>query len=359
MQVEEIAAKKAELINHGKINIPKGFALPFYPSRSTAGPGAGKQALVFSFYGTRVKLSLVRDGSAIFSLKHKENLENEIGVNRVCVQGKPYKILKDDKIFLEEVGLEPTIMHAPAQAFINLTSECIYDCSFCVTPELDKKNRSPTPERWIELILSHADNSNLESVALTSGVVTSPHTTVLEMVKVIKGVREKLSEMPIGVEPYVTEKEDINLLHQAGASEIKINLETPNKEIFEKICPNMDYDGIKKTLNYAVSVFGRNKVCSNLLIGLGETDDELLVIVEELANIGIVATLRAIRINDLNRPKLKSALGMVPEPVPPERLLKLAKKQREILDRYDLSTSEFRTMCHRCKCCDIVPQQDL
>ncbi len=359
MPSEEIAAKKTELINHGKINIPKGLALPFYPSRSTAGPGAGRQALVFSFYGTRVKLAIVRDGSARFSLKRNEKMEIGKDKNRICAQGKPYIILKNDEIFLYEVAIEPTIMHAPGQAFINLTSECIYDCSFCVTPKLDKKNKPPTPGRWIELILAHAEKSGLESVAITSGVAISPHTTVLDMVKVITGVRKKLPEIPIGVEPYVTEKGDVDLLYQAGANEIKINLETPNKGIFEKICPGMDYAGIKKALSYSVSVFGCNKVCSNLIIGLGETDDELLAAVEDLAKAGIVVTLRAIRINELNKPKLKGALGLVPKPVAPERLLELAKKQKEILDRYKLSTTEFKTMCHRCRCCDIVPQQDL
>jgi biotin synthase-related radical SAM superfamily protein len=358
-QKEDIAAKKAELINHGKINIPKGLALPFYPSRSTAGPGAGRQALVFKFYDTRVKLAIVRDGSARYSLVKKVGAATDEKIDRKCIQGKPYQILKDGKVFLAEVSLEPTLMHAPGQAFINLTSQCIYDCSFCVTPTIDHKNRSPTPERWVELILAQGENKDLEAVAITSGVAKSLHETVLDMVKVIKGVRDRLPEIPIGVEPYLTASEDVELLYQAGANEIKINLETSNREIFEKICNGLDYDGIDKALDHAVAIFGTNNVCTNLIVGLGETDDELLAKVEELASRGIVATLRGARVNQLNEPKLKQTLGFIPEPVKPERLLQLAEKQKEILEKYGLSTEKYRTMCHRCKSCDIVPQQDI
>ncbi|MCK5560333.1 MAG: biotin synthase, partial [Thermoplasmata archaeon] len=202
-------------------------------------------------------------------------------------------------------------------------------------------------------------NPSLKAVAITSGVTGSPHETVLDMVKIIKAVREKLPEMPIGVEPYITENEDVDLLHQAGATEIKINLESPKQEIFNRVCPDLDHDGIFHALRYSVQVFGRNKVCSNLIIGLGETDEEIFKSVDELAGIGVVATLRAIRLNDVNTPKLKLALGYKPEPVTPKRLLALAEKHKESLDKYELSTVKFETMCHRCKSCDIVPHQDL
>ena len=361
----EIASKKAELIHYGKIHIPKDLTLPFYPSLSTAGPGAGRRAMVFGFHGTRVKLSLVNDETNIFTLVRKRKAEmasknqktdDEI---RECIQGKPYTILKNGEIFLDDVNIEPTIMHAPNQAFINITSECIFNCSFCATPELASGRKSCSVARWIELILAHANNSSLNSVAITSGVRSSPHETVLEMVQIIKGVREKLPNIPIGVEPYLTDNDDIDLLFEAGATELKINLETPNKQIFNKVCPGMAYESIYEVLKYAVSVFGENNVCSNLIIGLGESDEELINRVDELARIGVVANLRALRINEFNIQKLYDSLGYTPEPVPPERLINLGKKHREILDKYGLSTEEFQTMCHRCKSCDIVPQQDI
>ncbi len=347
MLPEEIVTKKAELINYGMIRIPPEITLPYYPSRSSAGPGAGSRAMVFSFSGTRIKLGIVRDKPAIYTLALKDN--------------RYYNILKHGEPYLDNVTIEPTVMHAPGQAFINITNECIYNCSFCVTPNLDRDDRHKkcTVERWGELILAQANNRNLECVAITSGVKVSPHKTVLDMVNIIKTVRTQLPEIPIGVEPYLTAQEDIDILFEAGATEIKLNLETPTRELFSKVCQGMDYDGIKHALKYAVAHFGPNRVCSNIIIGLGETDEEVLTAVEDLAKDGVVATLRALRINEINMPKLKDALGFEPGPVEPERLLNLARKHKEILDKYDLSTLEFQTMCHKCKSCDIVPQQDL
>ena len=364
----DILKKKAELISSGEIYIPKGFTLPYYPSRSTAGPGAGSRAMVFGFNDTRVKLAIVHDESSVFSLvrKTKERSKKEDTTTkkndcktRWCILGKPYMILKNGEPFLDEVSLEPTLMHAPKQAFINITSRCMYNCSFCVTPELDKDRKACTVERWIELILAHEQNPDLEAVAITSGVAESPHKTVVDMVKIIKAVRDRLPKIPIGVEPYLTAKEDVDLLFEAGADEIKINLETPNREIFDKVCHGMVYDDIYQALKYSVTVFGRNKICSNLILGLGETDDDVLKAVEDLAKNGVTATLRALRLNEYNIPKLTKALGFTPRPVPPERLVYLGEKQKEILDKYELSTLEFKTMCHRCKSCDIVPQQDV
>jgi hypothetical protein len=71
-----------------------------------------------------------------------------------------------------------------------------------------------------------------------------------------------------------------------------------------------------------------------------------------------VATLRAIRVNELNRADLERALGGAP-PVTADRMLNLAREQKRILRDYGLSPLGFRTMCHACLACDIVPFWDV
>ena len=39
-----VAEKKAELLLGGPVRIPSDFRMPFLPSKSTAGPGAGSAA---------------------------------------------------------------------------------------------------------------------------------------------------------------------------------------------------------------------------------------------------------------------------------------------------------------------------
>jgi biotin synthase-related radical SAM superfamily protein len=152
--------------------------------------------------------------------------------------------------------------------------------------------------------------------------------------------------------------DQIELLREAGADEIKINIETFDREIFSKVCPRKDYGQILGSIEYAVAVFGPGHVASNIIIGFGETDENVLLGVEHLARLGCVATLRSLRTNDINRPGLAHEIGDI-KPVDEERLIRLVKAQMKIFERYEMSPAGFRTMCHRCGCCDILPFTDI
>jgi hypothetical protein len=73
---------------------------------------------------------------------------------------------------------------------------------------------------------------------------------------------------------------------------------------------------------------------------------------------GTVATLRALRKNEYNKEELEKALGPL-VPVSAERMLGLARREKEILEEYSLTPLTFKTMCHTCLSCDIVPFWDV
>jgi len=344
VDVNSAAYKKAVLITGGDINVPKDFKPPFRLSRSTAGPGAGRPSIVFSFLGTRVKKAV----------SHEEGALELVG------DGPSYRILRDGEPFLEEVEVQPVLYHAPEQAFFNLSQECIYDCKFCNSSRLDKDyTKDLDPDKIIDMVLDASIRPDFKGVALTSAVPDDPHKTVMRMAYIVSVLREKLElGVPIGVEPCIEELMDINRLKAAGADEIKINIETFDREIFKKVCDKQDFQNIINAIKYAVSIFGREKVCSNIIYGFGETDENVIEGVEVLARLGCVATIRALQIDNLNREALEEALGPL-EPVTPERMVKLAQEAKDIFTIYDLSPENFRTMCHECTCCDLVPFKDL
>ena len=111
-------------------------------------------------------------------------------------------------------------------------------------------------------------------------------------------------------------------------------------------------------VNHACEVFGRNKVCSNIVFGMGESDETIIHGLKVLGNMGAVGTLRALRVNDLNKADLERSLGRL-EPVTAERMMRLAEEHKRILQDYGLTTLSFRTMCHACLACDIVPFWDV
>ena len=336
--------KKAILIAGGKIRIPKDYHPPFKASRSTAGPGAGSTSMVFCFEGLRVKKAISREEGEFELIVHPDHLS----MNR---NGSP---------FLDKVEMQPTIYHCPEQAFINLHQECIYDCKFCTSPRLPKDaTKNLDKEKVRRMIESALDNPDLEAVAITSAVVGSPERTVEEMIEVVHMARQIVGpDMAIGVEPYISCLTDIDRFKEAGANEIKLNIETFDRDIFRKVCGEMDADHILKALEHAVVVFGKGKVTSNIIFGLGETDENVLEGVEILAKMGVVVSLRPLRINEINRQSLFDALGPL-TPITAERILRLGKAAKEIFQRYGLTPLSFETMCHRCRCCDIVPFADI
>jgi len=340
--MEESLKKKAALLTGGDVLLPPGYRMPYRISRSTAGPGAGKRSAVFSFGGMRVKKGISYD-SGDFELK------DDNGMLSMTKNGGP---------FLDRVEIRPVVFHSPEQAFFNLDQRCIYNCKFCTSPLLKgDATKSLTDEKIVDMIKASVKEQDVVSVALTSGVVGSVNETIDRMVSCVKAIRKEFPDIPIGVEPYIDSEQQIEKLKDAGATEMKINLETPKKDIFKVICPELDYDLIIRMLKASVKIFGKGKVTTNLIFGIGETDDDLEECMNELASFGCAPGLRVIRLNDMNRDNMRNA-GIICN-VTEERMIALARIQKRILEANGLTTRTFKTMCFECGCCDLVPFRDM
>ena len=334
---EDLILSKAELISGGAVRLPKGYRPPVRFSRSTAGPGAGNRLLVFSFSGMRVKKAISDDGEFFYDPSEMT-------------------ITKDGRVIAEDVTIVPAEFHCPEQAFFNLDQRCRFNCLFCSSPVLgNDATKGLTDERIIELI--KGSKEPVLSIALTTGVPDSVDNSVDRMARCVSKLKAAFPEMTIGVEPYVDDASQIEKLHDAGASEIKINVETATDGLFEEFCPMLDRENIFNMLAHAVEVFGIGKVSSNLIIGLGESDDDAAAMMERLCLIGVTPTVRGLRI-DGHREKILSEHGIVKGPSS-ERLIRIAEIQKGLMKKYGLDPNTFETMCLKCTCCDLVPFIDL
>ena len=334
---EDLILSKAELISGGAVRLPKGYRPPVSYSRSTAGPGAGNRSLVFSFSGMRVKKVISDDGEFLFDPSE-------------------WTISKDGRIIAEGVSITPVGFHCPEQAFFNLDQRCRFDCLFCSSPLLKvDATQDLTDEKIIDMIRDSKET--VSSIALTSGIPDSVERSAERMIRCVSELRAVFPDLPIGVEPYVDDISQIDRFREAGADEIKINIETATDELFKMYCPSLDRDIVFRMLAHAVEVFGRGKVSSNLIVGLGENDDDVLTMMERLCSMGVTPTVRGLRIDACRRSVL-SEHGIEEGPSS-ERLIKIAKIQKSVMERCGLDTRTFSTMCLRCTCCDLVPFIDL
>lgn len=323
---------KAQLLSIGSADIDEellrevaGTTIP------SAGPGAGLESFFIKSGGRRVRLSI--------------NRSSPLKVVRCC---SDIAVIKDGKPIVTG-RLEPALSHCPEQAYLTISGRCIYDCKFCPLPKLDGEVKSL--DKILQLVEEAKQTGQLMAISLTSGVEQSPEEEVKKAAEVVKTLRARY-DVPIGVSVYPTNTSSEDL-KAAGATEIKYNVETMDPEIFAKFCPGLSLDYVLKSLENAVKIFGKNRVSSNFIIGLGESDECVLSGAARLAEMGVIPNLRPISPHPLR------AGEIVVERPSAKRLLKLARSTKRILEDHGLRADLAETMCLPCTGCDLTPHRDL
>jgi biotin synthase-related radical SAM superfamily protein len=322
---------KAELLSLGKVDVDPSL-LP-RPSRSTAGPGTGLRSIFFKSGGHRVRLEINAD-SPLKMIEHNGDVV----------------ILKDNKELVRG-KIDPVVAHCPEQTYITISEQCMYDCKFCSVPKFQGKIK--TLEEVLAIIERVKNDGKLTTIAFTSGVATTPEHEIDRVVEYVKAVKKY--HVPIGVAVYPT-KDSSQRLKDAGVTEVKYNVETMDKEIFERVCSGRkghSLDFILTSLRDAVMVFGKNRVSSNIIIGLGETDECVRKGVEYLAKMGVIAVLRPITISPYRKGEISATRPSA------ERLLRLTRMTHEVLYTYGLDVTVSQTMCLLCTGCDLTPIRDV
>jgi len=318
---------KARLIAVGTVQLEES-----HPGEraSTAGPGAGGQSIFFQSGPHMVRLSVTEDSP-------------------LRLESRPdgAAILQDGREVARGRLVQP-LLHCPGQAYLTISERCIYDCKFCAVPRL--KGGIKSQERVSRMVEEAAKAGSMQAISLTSGVEVSP---AQEGEKVAAMVRElQHFDVPIGVSicPYP----GVNrMLKEAGAAEVKYNLECADRELFRQVCPGMSYEAIMDALVEAVEVFGKNHVFSNIIVGRGESDEVLRRTIDDLTEKGIMPVLRAVYPHPLR------AGEAVMERPSAERLLDLARYLRDALEKNGLDGAAALTGCYRCTGCDLIPGRDL
>ncbi len=344
MQLSNELIIKAQLISAGSIYLPPTIHLPFPVCRSTAGPGTGAKMLALTFRDHRVKLHISSDPKTSFWLDHTND---------------GYQLLHNGSPFLNEITPVYVPFHAPHQLFLNIEPKCIHDCRFCTQNHLPPHIfSSRSYKKETHLLLQGIRKPQIQSVAFTAGIYPNTQEITQRIVELIRFVKHHHKTIPVGVETYVSSENELHDLQTSGVDEIKINLQLPTPELFSQFCPTLDYELIKTMLQTAVTYFGKGKVCSNIIYGLGEQNDELYSAITELAEIGVVTTLRKLTITSNNKQKISEITQKPLKNPDAQRIITLAQKHKTILSNHNLTPKTFSTMCHRCGCCDIIPFVD-
>ena len=188
---------------------------------------------------------------------------------------------------------------------------------------------------------------DIDAISLTSGVIGSVEEDEARAVAMVRAVAG--FGIPVGVSIYPLPGTP-QRLKDAGACEVKFNIETATAALFHEMCPGLDYEGTWDILKDSVTVFGKNRVFSNVILGLGETDEEMEACIRRMITIGVIPVIRPLSPSK-NLPRLSRPTA--------ERILRMAAFAREELTKAGLDPTQAQTMCTRCGGCDLVAGRDL
>ncbi len=316
---------KARLLESGSARL-SGEPVDPYVSRSAAGPSAGRASgsLFFSVGGRRVRVGI--DDKSPIAITHRGEGEAVLIIDGEEVHGR----------------IEPAALHCPRQAYVTVSGTCVFHCRYCPVPDLPGRRKGI--DEIARMVESVADR--IDGISITSGVASSIEEEEAYVLEVVSALRS--FDLPIGVSIYPGPETPARL-HALGVAEVKFNIEAATPELFREMCPGLSWEGVREALSSSVALFGRGRVFSNVIVGLGETDEDLERLMEDLAAGGVIPVLRpltpAASLADRSRPSA-------------ERLLSLHEAHERILRRAGLDPRRALTMCAACTGCDLAPGRD-
>ncbi len=200
------------------------------------------------------------------------------------------------------LGLELVQMDTPpTTAYLQIYTEkrCAANCLFCAqasgsSAELTHIARGMYIPADLEAVVQRLkmayDRGYLARACIQTALYGSWWEDTVYLIKRIRAV----TEIPVSLSVFPLADEQYTELKTLGVNELVIPLDACTQGLFDKIKGKgtggpyswgMHFDGLKR----AARIFG--KVGTHLIIGLGETDDDAVMIIDELHRSGIDAAL--------------------------------------------------------------------
>jgi len=192
------------------------------------------------------------------------------------------------------LGLRPIKADVlPSTVYALLGNHCVGKCRFC-TQSMDNKadkrllSRVIWPEFDLNLVLDRIKNNcNASRICIQTLKYAGLITDLSFLVKTIK----KVSTLPVSVCINPLDKESLVRLKDLGVDRVGIGLDCASQKIFAEMKPGFSWDYYNHFLTDVAEVFGTVSV--HLIVGLGETDEEMVQQFQRLSDLNYRVSLFA------------------------------------------------------------------
>jgi radical SAM protein (TIGR04043 family) len=156
-------------------------------------------------------------------------------------------------------------------------------CRFCTIEESLRSGATiaaKTPAQLAEVAHAAVRLDGVRQMVMTTGTTAGPDRGARYLLRCVKTVLQAVPGLPIQVQ--IEPPRDLRVLtelREAGATAIGIHVESLDDEVRRQWMPgkgSVPMAEYEAAWDEAVRVFGRNRVSTYLLVGLGEDPDELV-----------------------------------------------------------------------------------
>lgn len=221
------------------------------------------------------------------------------------------------------LGLVHMRLHVPpTTAYIMSYTEgsCTANCSFCAQARDNSSDRQHLsrvvwPDYPLEDVVEGFSGPAAESLERICLQVINYPGFLEDTLSLV--IAFKKTGLPISVDTCPLGSTGLRRLKDAGVDRVSIPLDGATPEVFNRI-KGTDVGGSyhwethMEALREAVKMFGAGSVGSNLIVGLGETENDVAHLVQTLKDMGVITVLFAFtplegtRLSDVPQPPLDS-----------------------------------------------------
>ncbi len=180
---------------------------------------------------------------------------------------------------------------------LNYDEGCVANCAYCGLSKMRSGtflNKSFIRVDWplveTERVVEKINENKQKIRRICVSMITNKRARG-DSQKIVKMLKNSLKDMPVSVllSPTIIDKEDLIEYKKNGVDRVGIAIDCATYEIFEKLRGK----GVKgphkwekywQIFNDSLEVFGSGKVGIHLIVGLGETEEEMIKLIYKIVN---------------------------------------------------------------------------
>lgn len=229
-------------------------------------------------------------------------------------------------------------------------------CRFCTIEESMKAGDTvavKSPQQIAEVAAAAVRLDGVAQLVMTTGTTNGKDRGASHLAACVRAVKAVVPDLPTQVQ--CEPPGDLSViadLKAAGAASIGIHVESMNDDVRRTWMPGKAsvplYD-YRAAWTEAVRVFGRNRVSSYLLIGLGDTADEIVAAATEMIDMGVYPFVVPFR------PLAESLAARDGVPPPdPHSVAEITERVAAALRQAAMSGAGQQAGCAACGACSLL-----